>query len=75
MLTFKNTTTNKEVSANGCWLDPDTGGVSFVAPACHGLLDHDSPIDLGGEWVTVEDDFGDVYEVYPFPAGWVIVGT
>jgi hypothetical protein len=75
MLTFKNITTGKEVKANGCWLDPDTGGVSFVAPACHGLLDMDSPIAFDLNAITVEDDFGDVYEVYPFPDGWVIVGT
>jgi len=75
MLTFKNITTNEEVTANGCWIDPDTGGVAFVSPACHGLLDMDSPIAFDLNAITVEDDFGDVYEVYPFPAGWAISGT
>jgi hypothetical protein len=75
MLTFKNVKTGHEVKAHGCWLDPDTGGVSFVSPACHGLLDMDSPVAFDLNATTVVDSYGDVYDVFPFPEGWVIVGT
>jgi hypothetical protein len=75
MLTFKNIKSGKVVPATGCWLDHTIGGIAFMFPACHSLLDWDSPIKFDLNPIAIEDEDGDVYEVFPFPDGWVIVGT